>query len=240
METDGGPRGWAFLRRNTVYRDAWRDALKRPEFESAPFEVRVQSSLDRQALEWGLLAWEDPDGTEGPASPFWASAPMLEGEWGRSAPGLPGLLAESGARLGGLRLTDGTLILKIENGEGAAQVRVRAEPGPERGQGLVLRVGFGRESGQAIARLKNLASLAGASVAAPQGGRAGVDRELLRVLDGRLAGKSWRETAMDLYGAKEVAAHWNTDSWMRSRVRRRGKKARVLMEGGYRDLVAGR
>ena len=54
------------------------------------------------------------------------------------------------------------------------------------------------------------------------------ERELLTVLDPRLAGKSWRATAVDLYGAKRVAADWNTDAWIRSRVRRRGKKARML------------
>ena len=45
---------------------------------------------------------------------------------------------------------------------------------------------------------------------------------------------------MQLYGAKLVAEEWNTESWMRSRVRRLGKKARFLMESGYRDLAAGR
>ena len=45
---------------------------------------------------------------------------------------------------------------------------------------------------------------------------------------------------MELYGAQRVVAEWHTESWMRSRVRRRDKKARFLMEGGYRDLVAGR
>ena len=73
----------------------------------------------------------------------------------------------------------------------------------------------------------------------PEGPHA-ADRELLTVLDERLAGKSWRETAVALYGAERVAAEWDTESWMRSRVRRRGRKARRLMEDGYRDLAAGR
>lgn len=66
------------------------------------------------------------------------------------------------------------------------------------------------------------------------------DRELLTVLDGRLAGKSWREIAVDLYGAHSVARQWHPDGWMRARVRRRGRKARALMESGYRELAAGR
>ena len=104
--------------------------------------------------------------------------------------------------------------------------------------GLVLPVGLGQA--QAIERLGALSSVAGKPGPHPRRDPGGRDRELLTVLDGRLAGKSWRETAVDLYGARRVAGDWHTDGWMRSRVRRRDRKARSLMEGGYRDLVAGR
>ena len=195
---------------------------------------------DRHALAWGMLAWEDPHVTGESASPFWAEAPMLEGEWGTEAP----LVANAGARLSGLRLADGTLILKIENWSAAGQVRMRRGPVHTRPEldsgvatGLVLRLGFGPGQMQAIERLGELESLVRAP--GPDAPHV-VDRELLTVLDGRLAGKSWREIAVDMYGTKRVAAEWNTESWLRSRVRRRGKKARILMESGYRALVAGR
>ena len=96
--------------------------------EAAPFAVRIQSKADREALGWGLLAWEDPRRTDGPASPFWARAPMLEGECGREAPPPARLVENAGARLSALRLADGTLILKIEKRSAAAQVRMRPEP----------------------------------------------------------------------------------------------------------------
>ena len=240
MGTDGGPRAWAFLRRNPVYGVVWREGATRPVFEAAPFPVRIQSNADCQALKWGSLAWEDPHKTDGPASPFWAEAPMLEGEWVTGAPALPGQLARSGARLDGLRLIDGTLILKIENGENAAQVRVRAGSGAAIGERLVLRHVFDPESTDASARLEDLRRLASEPARAPPNGGRKIDRELLSVLDGRLAGKSWRETAVDLYGADAVAAEWHADGWMRARARRRGEKARLLMESGYRDLAAGR
>ena len=240
MATDGGPRAWAFLRRNPVYGVVWREGAARPVFEAAPFPVRIQSKADRQGLTWGLLAWEDSHKADGPASPFWAEAPMLEGEWATGAPALPGQLAKSGARLEGLRLIDGTLILKIENGENAAQVRVRAGTGAVIGAGLVLRHVFDPGSADASARLEDLRRVASEPAQHPRHGGSGTDRELLTVLDGRLAGKSWRETAVDVYGAKRVAAEWYADSWMRACVRRRGEKARMLMESGYRDLAAGR
>ncbi len=121
---------------------------------------------------------------------------------------------------------------------GSAQGARSGVPVLGRGADAGRRVGARSGAGAyALERLEELSSPArGPGPDAPHP----ADRELLTVLDGRLAGKSWRETAVDLYGAKRVAANWNADSWMRSRVRRRGKKARSLMEGGYRDLVAGR
>ena len=119
----------------------------------------------------------------------------------RGAPRLPGQLARSGARLDGLRLIDGTLILKIENADNAAQVRVRAGSGAAIGERLALWHLFDPESTDASVRLEELTRLAGEPALAPLNGRRKIDRELLSVLDGRLAGKSWRETAVDLYGA---------------------------------------
>ena len=63
--------------------------------------------------------------------------------------------------------------------------------------------------------------------------------ELLTALDGRLGGKSLRRIAVDLHGEARVAEEWRSDGSMRGRVRWRVKQALRLMNGGYRDLVAG-
>ena len=63
--------------------------------------------------------------------------------------------------------------------------------------------------------------------------------ELLTALDGRLEGKSLRRIAVDLYGEARVAEEWRSDGSMRGRVRWRVKQALKLMNGGYRDLIAG-
>ena len=140
MGSYGGPRGWAFLRRNPAYGASWRARFGNPEFEARTFPVRIQSKADRRVLEWGLLAREDPHGTDGPASPFWAEAPMLDGKWTAGPPSLLQFLARSGARLEGLRLADGSLILKIENGSQAVQVRIGPGADAEMGTGPVLRL----------------------------------------------------------------------------------------------------
>ena len=91
-----------------------------------------------------------------------------------------------------------------------------------------------------IVQIENLRRVLGEPAVHRPRGRSKSDGVLLSVLDMWLARKSWRQIAVQLYGAKRVAEGWSTESPMRSRVRRLGKKARFLMESGYRDLAAGR
>ena len=59
----------------------------------------------------------------------------------------------------------------------------------------------------------------------------------MTVLAGLGAGKKPRGIAEDIWGEKDVAAVWYSDSWMRSQVRRWIPKAEALAAGGWRDLV---
>lgn len=63
--------------------------------------------------------------------------------------------------------------------------------------------------------------------------------ELLLALDGKLAGKTHRLIAIDLYGARRVAEEWAAGGPVRSLVRRRIKRSMHVMDGGYRKLVTG-
>ena len=76
---------------------------------------------------------------------------MLNGEWAPGARSLLEFLAGSGARLEGLRLADGSLILKIENGSQAVQVRIG--PGSDTGMGMALAVAVRLGQAQAMGRL---------------------------------------------------------------------------------------
>ena len=60
------------------------------------------------------------------------------------------------------------------------------------------------------------------------------------MLDARLAGKSLREIAIELYGEARVAEEWHSDGFMRGLVRWRVRVALALMQRGYRELAAGR
>ena len=119
-----GVRAWCFIRASGGYRKAWRRYNPPPGLpEQAPFPVRLQTGVDLAALEWGLFAWEDPY-AERPLAPFWACARMSDGMVTPSARSLAALAAEGGAALAGLRIGDGSLILKIERNGAAAQVRI--------------------------------------------------------------------------------------------------------------------
>ena len=57
------------------------------------------------------------------------------------------------------------------------------------------------------------------------------------MLAGLGSGKKPRGIAEDIWGEKEVAAIWASDSWMRSQVRRWIPKAEALAAGGWREFV---
>ena len=118
-------RAWRFIRVSRGYRRAWRRLVPPPGLpERAPFPVRLQTAVDLAALEWGMLAWEDPCAEDGPASPFWAWTAMAAGMVAPGGAPLAGLAAAGDASLSGLRLGDGALVLRIERNGAAAQVRI--------------------------------------------------------------------------------------------------------------------
>ena len=117
--------------------------------ELAPFPLRVQTSADLDAARWGLLAWEDP-AVALAASPFWVDRQMPRGRFMETddADPLPILaqLDETGARLSGLRLLDGVLVLRIARGRKAGQVRlVDAQADDAARCGLTVTVVFDRK-----------------------------------------------------------------------------------------------
>ena len=153
-------RAWRFIRASAAYRKAWLRRLPSPGLpEAAPFPVRLQTAVDLSALDWGLLAWEDPYDKDGPVSPFWVRGPMADGRAVRGAAPLSALAASGGASLSGLRLADGALVLKAERPGAAVQVRV---PG-----GAAFPDDAGLELVRAVLRIEDLWS----GVPAPRPGR---------------------------------------------------------------------
>ncbi len=62
---------------------------------------------------------------------------------------------------------------------------------------------------------------------------------VLRILDGRLAGASYREIAIVLFGRSRVERDWDqSDNHLKNRIRRAAQRGKFLMEGGYRDFLS--
>ncbi len=59
----------------------------------------------------------------------------------------------------------------------------------------------------------------------------------MTVLDDLRAGKKPGGIAEDIWGEKDVAKVWASDSCMRSQMRRWIPRAQALAEGGWRELV---
>ena len=163
-------RIWRLLRGLRAYRAAYEAHAETPAFEEAVFPVRIQSEADLSACEpWQIEAWENPFARDGPASPFLAGEPMLEGEGSSRAPPLVPLIADADARIDGLRLLDGALIVKIEQDGRAVQIRVSKDGPLLAGGGIRLYHDYGLELPMEIARLTELWSVSGGSV--PRQGR---------------------------------------------------------------------
>ena len=169
--TDHGAETWAFLRRHPGYRAAWREHTAAPEFEAAPFPVRVQSRDDLAAAgPWSLLAWENPGTVEdGSAWPFWDGLPMLEAIVSRRAPPLQPLLEEAGATVAGLRLRDGLLVLRIAQGGAAVQLLVECDRPLTAGDGLRVFFDLDLRLSVRIGQLRDLWNVVGGP--APRRGR---------------------------------------------------------------------
>lgn len=170
MSNKGGVRAWQFLRRNPAYVEAWRRVKTAAPVEPAPFPLRKQTEADRAAVEWGLLAWEDPLADDGPSSPFWAEAEMLDAFPAPDAPPLSELLAAPDCRLRGLRLESGAVILKIEEGERAVQLRIVDGDAFDPAGGIALRLPVGLDLRLRLRRAADLWPLGSQGKKRPRGG----------------------------------------------------------------------
>jgi T6SS, Transcription factor, DNA binding domain len=63
-------------------------------------------------------------------------------------------------------------------------------------------------------------------------------RQALLALDGSLAGATYRQIAIRIFGEDSVRKDWNAATrFLKDRTRRLVAKGRALMNGGYRDLL---
>ena len=169
-ETGDGVVAWMVLRQVDEYRKAWdrHAAGVSVAAELGPLRIRVQTEADLEAERFELLAWEDPRKADGPASAFWRQDGMPEGVLEPGTEPLVGLVGDRGS-VEGLRLLDGDLVLKIEYGGAAVQIRLRGVARFPDDGGISVKHGFGLRMPLSVRRLLDFWSVAG--LPAPRNGK---------------------------------------------------------------------
>ena len=171
-ETGDGVLAWMVLEQVDDYREAWSlyaaSAGVSAAPEPGPFRIRIQTKADLEVERFEMLAWEDPRKADGPASPFWRQDGMPEGLLEPGAAPLVGLVGDRGS-VEGLRLLGGDLVLKIEYGGAAVQIRLGdVARFPDDG-GISIKHPFGLGIPLSARRLLDFWSVAG--LPAPRNGR---------------------------------------------------------------------
>ncbi|MBW4053773.1 MAG: DUF2285 domain-containing protein [Proteobacteria bacterium] len=236
LHLDPGSRAWEYLRRNPRYVRDWMRYRR--------------SSSQRIAVRWGLASLVDPRLDARQVSPVWAVddlAPvtlvrdeMLHAQTDLDAVGRFSLwklagrksLAEEGT---GLRLV-------VKSSAKAVQARLGGRLSEE--DRFAYQIPGGGDDRAAWALLTTSRALtqffgSGRELPCERPGRADLFHvRAVQVLDGLAAGASQRGLAIALFGSAAVARGWLPDGALRAQTRYLIGRARALMAGEYRSLIA--
>ena len=242
---------WEFLRRNPAYRSDWRSSIPRHlpvvTLRDGTRLLRLRRRYPR-AERWGLFAFTDP-ARSAPAAPvFWL--PGIHGrlirargngakssEVGAAAP----LAAFASHRFAAIGI-DGVPVVTVKGQGLHVALELHDLPVLTWPSSLV----FELEQLEGLSRhtecLKILQRFTRPNTAGAPGSIFGSDERLrhaLIALDESLAGKTYRQIAISLFGEQRVAEDWRgVSQFLKDRTRRLVAKGHELMNGGYRDLLA--
>lgn len=245
---DAGDWAWEFLRRNEDYIADWRCAVPRHlpyvTLGDGTKLLRLRRRFPR-AEQWGLYAFADPALSGRDARVFWHAKAlkrvvrMNTGQLGGGDDSTPRSLADF--------RVDRRVVLGVD-GPPLVLLKGRGTHVPLAISGLsVLTSPFAP-----VYELHNLADLSAQTELLKRLQRFTepdpmqkppftTDERLhqaLIALDESLAGKSYREIAITIFGEKRVAEEWYGPSlFLKDRIRRLVAKGTELMKGGYRDLL---
>jgi hypothetical protein len=242
---------WEFLRRNPAYRSDWRASFPRRlpivTLRDGTRLLRLRRRYPR-AERWGLYAFTDPAGASPAAPVFWL--PGIHGrlirargsrtkssEAGSAAP-LAAFAANRFAAIG----IDGVPVVTVKGQGLHVALELHDLPVLTRPSSLVFELDRLDDLSRHTECLKILQRLTKPKAAGASGSIFGNDERLrhaLIALDASLAGKTYRQIAISLFGEQRVAEDWRGVSrFLKDRTRRLVAKGHELMNGGYRDLLA--
>jgi len=247
---DGGDLAWEFLRRNEDYVADWRRSVPRRlpliTLRDGTKLLRLRRRFPR-AEQWGLYAFADPALRGRDAPVFWHATALKRvvrlnaGKPNGRDDAAPRRLADFQGDRRAIIGADGLPLVLIKG---------RGTHVPVAIQGLsVLTSAFKPifelhdldEVSAQTELLKRLQRFTEASPKAIQKPPFATDEKLhqaLIALDESLAGKSYRQIAITIFGEQRVAEEWYGPSqYLKDRIRRLVARGTELMKGGYRDLL---
>ncbi len=236
LHLEPASRAWEFLRRNPRYVRDWMR-----------YHRRVSS---RVTARWGVATLVDPRLDAREASPVWVVGvpPPVTLVRDEMRPAQMHATAEevfSVWRLAGRKaLLDDSSGLRLVVRLFPQDVEVRLGERLTAGDRFAYQISATGDHRAAWAVLTTLRGLipvspSGQDSARERPGRADIFHvRALQVLDGLAAGASQRELAVALFGGAAVARRWQPDGALRAQVRYLIRRARALMAGDYRTLVA--
>ncbi|XIA62015.1 DNA -binding domain-containing protein [Bradyrhizobium sp. TZ2] len=242
---------WEFLRRNPDYRTDWRSAVPRRlphvTLSDGTQMLRLRRRYPR-AEQWGLYAFADPLKAAQEAPVFWlasANSRLIRARCAQvdescdhaSAP----LAAFKVSRFAAIGV-DGIPVVTLKGQGTHVALELHGLAVLTQPSRLVFELdGLDDLNGQ-MERLKTLQRFTKPQLGSDHRPPFGCDERLhhaLIALDESMAGKSYRQIAIAIYGEKRVAEEWGgTSQFLKDRARRLVAKGHELMTGGYRDLLA--
>ena len=241
---------WEYLRRNGDYQADWRETIPRDLpgvlLRDGTTVVRL-TRRDLRAEHWGLQAFANPFRPAPHTTVFWlpsrcrgtirAQCHMTCGVTSPDTFTLDAFDARRTAAIG----VDGIPVVWLK-GQGFTVALIA--PGWDvltRPAALTFELaGFDQlqakvECLMLMQRLRKAGTPASSSVPRQTAQRLHLT---LRALDGHLAGMTYRQIAVEIFGAARVAADWHSSSRsLKDLTRRLVAKGHQLMKGGYLDLL---
>jgi hypothetical protein len=247
---DPGDWAWEFLRRNPDYASDWRASVPRHlpcvTLSDGTKLLRLRRRYPR-AERWGLYAFTDPTAPAREVPVFWlpsanrrvvrarCSTPDRDDD-SQTSP----LVAFKVSRSAAIGL--GRIAVVLLKGQGAhVALELHDAAVLTRPSRLVFELdGLDDLNGQ-TEQLKTLQRFSRPETAGGRSPFANDERlyHALVALDESLAGKTYRQIAITIFGEQRVAEEWvGVSQFLKDRTRRLVARGHELMTGGYRELLS--
>jgi len=241
---------WEFLRRNPAYRTDWRAAVPRRlphvTLNDGTQMLRLRRRYPR-AEQWGLYAFADPLKAAREAPVFWlasansrlvrARCTRLDGSDDHASTPLAAFKVDRSAAIG----VDGIPVVTLKGQGTHVALELHGLAVLTQPLWLVFELDGLNDLNGRIECLKTLQRFTRTQAGSDSRSPFGCDERLhhaLIALDESMAGKTYRQIAIAIYGEKRVAEEGGgTSQFLKDRTRRLVSKGHELMTGGYRDLL---